>query len=286
MFKVLVTGAAGQVGSELKALSLAYKQFQFTFVDRTQMDMGSEQAISEYFKSKNFDTIINCAAYTAVDKAESEIALAEMINHRAVATLARIACEKKMKLIHISTDYVFDGKSNRPYLENDSTNPINVYGKSKRAGEEAILLHSPLNSIIIRTSWVYSSFGHNFVKTMLRLGRERDSLNVVFDQLGTPTYARDLARTILEILPNVKNSTPAIYHYTNEGVTSWYDFSKKIFELSKISCVVTPIPSSGYLTPAIRPQYGVLDKAKIKNEFGVSIADWEDSLLECLRCIL
>lgn len=286
MFKILVTGATGQVGSELKVLSSIYKQYQFVFVDRVQLEMSSEEAINDYFMNNVFDVIINCAAYTAVDKAESEILLAEKINHRAVATLARIASEKKMKLIHISTDYVFDGTSGRPYLENDPTNPINIYGKSKRSGEEAILFYSPANSIIIRTSWVYSRFGHNFVKTMLRLGRELKSINVIFDQKGAPTHARDLARTILEILSLVKNTKPEIYHYSNEGVISWFDFSKKIFELSKISCVVNPIPSTEYPTPAIRPQYGVLDKSKIKKEFEVHIPDWQDSLLECLNELL
>lgn len=283
MHKILVTGTNGQVGSELKELSSLYKQYEFFFIDRKIMDMSNPEAISNYFKDKTFYAIINCAAYTAVDKAEAEPELADLINHKAVEALARIAKEKNIKLIHISTDYVFDGKNYKPYLETDKVNPLNVYGKTKLAGEEAILSISPANSIIIRSSWVYSSFGNNFVKTMMRLGRERDSLNVVFDQIGTPTYAGDLAQAIMDLLPQIQNLKPSIYHYSNEGIASWYDFSKSIFELSEIECSVLPIGALHYPTPAARPHFSLLDKSLIKNQFNISIPYWRDSLLKCLE---
>lgn len=284
MLKILITGSNGQVGSELKALSTSYnKQYTFTFIDRSVLDMSDSNAIKDYFKDKTFDAIINCAAYTAVDKAESESVLAEKINHEAVATLARIAKEKNISLIHISTDYIFDGKNYRPYIESDPAGPVNIYGKTKYLGEEAILSISPINSIIIRTSWVYSRFGNNFVKTMLRLGRERDVLGVIFDQVGTPTCARDLAKMILDVIPKIQNTTPEIYHYSNEGVASWYDFAKAIFEFSNISCIVNPITTAQYPTPAARPNYSLLDKTKIKNDFGITIPYWKDSLKEYLQ---
>lgn len=285
MHKILVTGSNGQVGNELRQLSSNYKQYEFTFVDRSVLDLGNPQAITDYLNQQTFQTIINCAAYTAVDKAESEYDLADAINHGAVSTIATLAKEKNISLIHISTDYVFDGKNHRPYIESDPSSPIGVYGKTKRAGEEAILNIAPANSIIIRTSWVYSSFGNNFVKTMLRLGREREQLGVIFDQVGTPTYARDLARAILDIVLKIENKTPAIYHYSNEGAASWYDFAKAIFEISKIKCMVNPLRTDQYPTPAKRPSYSLLDKSKIKNELGITIPYWKDSLLECLQAL-
>jgi dTDP-4-dehydrorhamnose reductase len=241
--------------------------------------------MENYFEDKTFDTIINCAAYTAVDKAESEEDLANTINHRFVSMLSKIAKKKNITLIHISTDYVFDGNNHRPYIETDPTDPQGVYGRTKCDGENAILEVAPANCIIIRTSWVYSSFGNNFVNTMLRLGKERDSLGVIFDQVGTPTYARDLAKMILDILPQIKNSTPEVYHYSNEGVTSWYDFAKAIFELSDVTCQVNPITTDQYPTPAARPHYSLLDKSKIKNDFGITIPYWRDSLKECLNTL-
>ena len=203
MFKVLVTGANGQVGSELKNFSSIYPQYAFTFIDRSLLDISNPKAINDYFADKNFDAVINCAAYTSVDKAESESELADKINNHAVATLAQIAKEKNITLIHISTDYVFEGKNYRPYIESDPTNPVSVYGKTKLAGEKAILSIAPSKTIIIRTSWVYSVIGNNFVKTMLRLGSERESLGIISDQVGTPTYARDLAQAILDIIPKI-----------------------------------------------------------------------------------
>ncbi|MGB5965720.1 MAG: dTDP-4-dehydrorhamnose reductase [Sulfurimonadaceae bacterium] len=279
---ILVTGANGQLGSEIQALSSAYSDYAYTFCDREMLDLSSEEAIKAYFEANSFDVIINCAAYTAVDKAESDEELAFAINHKAVETLAHIVKAKNMVLIHISTDYVFDGSNFKPYVENDPTNPQSVYGASKLAGEEALLSINPANSIIIRTSWVYSTFGNNFVKTMLRLGRERDELGVIFDQVGTPTYARDLAKSILEILPKLNSESVEIFHYSNEGVCSWYDFAKAIFEVSNINCKVNPIETSEYPTPATRPHYSLLNKSKIKNSYAITIPYWRDSLIEAL----
>jgi len=300
MFNVLVTGANGQLGSELRALvdsnsgydesrhsreggNPALSNYQFTFADRTMLDLSNLCKMEDYFDKNQFDTIINCAAYTAVDKAEAENELADTINHRFVSMLAKIAKRNNTKLIHISTDYVFDGKNHRPYIESDPTAPTGVYGRSKCDGEDAILSVEPANTIIIRTSWVYSTYGANFVKTMLRLGRERDSLGVIFDQVGTPTYARDLASAILEILPKIDNDKPEIYHYSNEGAASWYDFAEAIFEMSSIECAVNPITTDQYPTPAKRPHYSLLNKSKIKSKYNIVIPYWRDSLKRCLK---
>lgn len=285
MPKILITGENGQLGSELKALNNSYTQYEFTFVDRNALDLNNLCKLEDYFDNKTFDVIINCAAYTAVDKAQNENDLANTINHRAVSLLAKIAKKKNISLIHISTDYVFNGQNYQPYIETDPTDPQGVYGRTKRDGENAILSASPKNTLIIRTSWVYSSFGANFVKTMLRLGKERDSLGVIFDQVGTPTYARDLAKTILDILPQIRNESPVIYHYSNEGVTSWYDFAREIFALSGINCNVNAITAKEYPLPAPRPHYSLLNKAKIKNDFGISIPYWKDSLEECIELL-
>lgn len=283
MLKVVVTGCNGQLGSELRKLNS--RKFDFTFIDSDVLDFAAEGSIRDYFKTHLFDAIINCAAYTAVDKAESDLHLADLINHRAVSELAKVAKEQRIRLIHISTDYVFSGAGFRPYIEHDLPVPVNAYGKTKCAGEQALLALAPENSAIIRTSWLYSSFGNNFVKTMLRLGRERQNLNVIFDQVGTPTYARDLALTVLEILPRLNCLAPEVYHYSNEGAASWFDFAKAIFELSDINCKVGAIKTSEYPTPAIRPHYSLLDKSKIKLAFGIEIPYWKDSLKECLNVI-
>jgi dTDP-4-dehydrorhamnose reductase len=282
MNNILVTGSKGQLGSEIEALCLNYS-YNFFFTDKEELDTTNKEAILNFVQEHNINSIINCAAYTAVDKAEEEQELANVINHKAVQYLAEISKEKNIKLIHISTDYVFDGQNFKPYIEIDATNPNTIYGKTKLDGERYLQEINPKNSIIIRTSWVYSSFGANFVKTMLRLCKERDSLGVIFDQVGTPTYARDLAKAILDILPNIKNEKVEIYNYSNEGVLSWYDFAKEIMKMAKINCQINPIETKDYPTPASRPHYSLLNKLKIKEEFDITIPYWKDSLSECLR---
>ena len=282
MLNILVTGSKGQLGSELQALSSEY-DYNFYFTDRNSLDITDKESIAVFVKNNAIDVIINAAAYTAVDKAEDDVVNADKVNHIATQYLAEIANEHNIKLIHISTDYVFDGKNYKPYSEEDITNPNGVYGATKLAGEKAMIGINPKNSIIIRTSWVYSSFGANFVKTMLRLAKERDSLGVIFDQVGTPTYARDLAKASLEILPQVNSETVEIYHYSNEGVLSWYDFAKEILRMTKLDCQINPIETKEYPTPATRPHYSLLNKAKIKKEFSIKIPYWKDSLDECLR---
>lgn len=282
MINVLVTGSNGQLGSEIKELSVDY-EYNFFFADRDTLDISNQNDINEFISLNNITIIINCAAYTAVDKAENEEKSADNINHKAVKYLAQISKEKNIKLIHISTDYVFDGTNYKPYSEEDKTNPNGVYGRTKLEGEKVLQEINPKNSIIIRTSWVYSSYGENFVKTMLRLGKERDELGVIYDQVGTPTYARDLAKIILEILPNIKNEEVQIYNYSDEGVLSWYDFAKEIMRMAKLTCAINPIETKEYPTPATRPSYSLLNKSKIKNEFNIFIPYWKDSLEECLK---
>lgn len=282
MLNVLVTGSKGQVGSELEVLSSGY-DYNFFFTDRDELDITLQENINHFIELNDINIIINCAAYTAVDRAEDEVELAVAINSKAVKSLAEVSKEKGIKLIHISTDYLFNGENFTPYIETDNTNPNSVYGESKLSGEEALLEINPSNSIIIRTSWVYSSFGANFVKTMLRLGKERESLGVIYDQVGTPTYARDLAKVILDILPKIEDEKVEIYHYTNEGVLSWYDFSKEIMKMAKIDCKINPIETKEYPTPAKRPHYSLLNKSKIKEKFKIEIPYWKDSLSECLE---
>ena len=287
---ILVTGSNGQLGQSLKSLVSQQPQYQFTFVERADLDLGDANSIAAYFKQNQYDLIINCAAYTAVDKAEQEKEQANGINHLAVKQLAEIAKLKDSILIHISTDYVFDGTAYKPYLENDQTNPQSVYGASKLKGEQAIQKISP-KAIIIRTSWIYSEYGANFVKTMLRLGQDRESLNVIVDQVGTPTYAKDLAAAILNMVDaccinqNIftKEQKVQIYHYSNEGVCSWYDFARTIFDLTNTPCTVSAIETKDYPTAAKRPHYSVLNKAKIKQNFNLSIPYWKDALQVCLK---
>ncbi len=283
MINILVTGSKGQLGSELQVLHVEYKNYNFFFRDRDTLDITCKEKITSTCKQNSITHIINCAAYTAVDKAQEDEINADAINHLAVKNLAEVAKEQNISLIHISTDYVFDGKNYKPYIESDITNPQGVYGKTKLNGEKALLHVSPKNSIIIRTSWVYSSFGDNFVKSMLRLGKEKDELNVIYDQVGTPTYARDLAQSILEIVPNLQNLKVDIYHYSNEGVLSWYDFAKEIMKMAKLICKINPIESKDYITPASRPHYSLLNKSKIKSKFNIEIPYWKDSLSECLK---
>ena len=291
MFNILVTGSSGQLGSELQQLSSEY-DYTFFFTDRESLDITCKERVEQFCDENNINTIINCAAYTAVDKAESDEVNADKINHLAVKYLAQTAKEKNIRLVHISTDYVFDGTNYKPYTENDETNPQGVYGKTKLDGENAMREINPANSIIIRTSWVYSSFGANFVKTMLHLGKEKEQLGVIFDQVGTPTYARDLAKAILDIIgtgtlvpaDSTKN-TVQIYNYSNEGVLSWYDFAKEIMRMAKLKCEINPIETKEYPTPAKRPHYSLLNKSKIKEEFGILIPYWKDSLDECLQAL-
>ncbi len=285
MLKILVTGSNGQLGSEIKELANNDHNNLYFFTDRDSLDITDQEMIKSFIATNRIDTIINCAAYTAVDKAEEDEANANAINHLAVKYLAEIAKEKNIKLIHISTDYVFDGTNCRPYVESDPTNPTSIYGATKLAGEKVMQEINPANSIIIRTSWVYSSYGNNFVKTMLRLGKERDELGVIFDQVGTPTYAKDLAQTILDIVPQIANEKVEIYHYSNEGVLSWYDFAKEIMHMSKLECHIKPIETKEYPTPAKRPYYSLLNKAKIKKEFGITIPYWKDSVNACLKAL-
>jgi dTDP-4-dehydrorhamnose reductase len=284
MINILVTGSKGQVGSELQTLSSKY-DYTFFFTDREILDITNKSDVEKFVTNNSITTIINAAAYTAVDKAEDDKENADKVNHLATTYLAEIAKEQNIKLIHISTDYVFNGENFKPYSEDDTTNPNGVYGTTKLEGEKAMQAINPKDSIIIRTSWVYSKFGTNFVKTMLKLGKERDSLGVIYDQVGTPTYARDLAKAILDILLNIKNETVEIYNYSNEGVLSWYDFSKEIMRMAKIECSVNPIETKEYPTPAKRPHYSLLNKAKIKKEFNINIPYWKDSLDECLRTL-
>ena len=285
--KILVTGANGQLGSEIAALAPQFREFDFIFLDRYKLDLSDSEAIIAYFSHNRFDVIINAAAYTAVDKAEEDAKTAKAVNTDAVKKLAEIAGENKTQLIHISTDYVFDGKNHKPYIETDPSNPQGVYGQTKLAGEQAVLAADPVDSVIIRTSWLYSAFGANFVKTMLRLGEEHDELGVIVDQVGTPTYAKDLAMMILKEIQSskFKNQHCEVYHYSNEGVCSWYDFAKTIFELSNTACKVNAIETKDYPTLAKRPNYTVLNKAKIKAELGISIPYWKDSLRACIRKI-
>jgi len=293
--RILVTGKNGQLGRSIyKIVNTDTKidnnqsSNEFIFVGREELDLSSESSISHYFDSNDgFDVIINCAAYTQVDKAEQEVELASQINHLAVKQLASIASKQQARLIHISTDYVFDGESDKPYTETDETNPINVYGKTKLAGEKTLQEIMPTNAMIIRTSWVYSEYGNNFVKTMLRLGRERDELNVVSDQIGSPTYATDLAGVILEIIKNKEfreeEQATQIYHYSNKGEISWCDFAKEIFTISKIDCKVNPITTQQYLTPAKRPKNVLMEKYKISNIFGINTEDYRKALKNCLK---
>ncbi len=288
--KILVTGANGQLGRSIHKIVINNElRNVFVFVGRGELDFSQNDNIEKYFKENSFDVVVNCAAYTAVDKAESEIELTNQINHLVVRKLAEIAYQKNIKLIHISTDYVFDGTGSKPYKETDKTNPINVYGKTKLAGEKALQEAMPTNAIIIRTSWVYSEYGNNFVDTMLKLGKERDKLNVVNDQIGSPTYATDLANAILKIIENknyqTKSPATEIYHYSNKGKVSWYEFAKEIFELADIHCTVKPITTKQYPTPAKRPKNTLMNKAKIAKTFSVGISDWKESLNTCIAIL-
>jgi dTDP-4-dehydrorhamnose reductase len=286
MQNILVTGANGQLGQAIKVAAGAASSFNFIYTDYEELDITSSAAVAEFFAAQPIYACINCAAYTAVDKAESEEEKAFQLNFEAVLNLAEACHEHNAQLIHISTDYVFDGRHYRPYTEEDEASPRSIYGSSKLRGEAAALGYHP-DTIVIRTSWLYSQFGVNFVKRMRELMQEKPSLNVVFDQAGTPTYAVDLAQAILDIL-QYKTAHPdtgigGIYHYSNEGVTSWYDFAVAIKELTASPCEILPITSDQYPTAAERPPYSVLNKNKIKETFGIRAPYWKDSLKACLQ---
>ena len=288
--RILIAGKNGQLGKSIHKLVANTEQTNdFVFVGREELDLSGADNIISYFNQNNFDIIVNCAAHTVVDKAEEEAVLANQINHLAVEQLAQIAKTQQAKLIHVSTDYVFDGESDKPYAETDETNPINVYGKTKLAGEKALQEIMPTDAIIIRTSWVYSEYGNNFVKTMLRLGKERDELNVVSDQIGSPTYATDLANAILDTMQNKAfkevGQETQVYHYSNMGEISWYEFAKEIFELSGIQCSVSPITTEQYPTPAKRPKNTLMNKDKISHRFDIDILDWSKSLESCITIL-
>lgn len=284
MKNILITGANGQLGNEMRVVSAEQEQLVYHFTDVAELDICDIEAIERYVVDHAIDCIVNCAAYTNVNKAEEDTELCDKLNHQAPANLARVAAKHQVGLIHVSTDYVFNGEHHLPYKEDEPTCPNSVYGATKLAGEQAIQTLHPA-AVIIRTAWLYSTFGNNFVKTMLRLGSERDELGVVFDQIGTPTYARDLARAIQHIV--VKGIVPGIYHYSNEGVCSWYDFTKMIFALGGITtCQLKPLHTDEYPTPAARPHYSVLDKTKIKQTYGVEVPYWFDSLRECISSVV
>lgn len=280
---ILVTGSGGQLGMEIWKLSDNYPSYNFLFVTKEDLPVDDFKRVKDFFEKQQIDCCINCAAYTAVDKAESDKERAFLINADAAGNLASMCKAHQAQFIHISTDYVFDGTSSVPYKEEDKICPINVYGASKLRGEE-LVLNNNAEAVIIRTSWLYSSFGNNFVKTMLRLLGEKESINVVNDQHGCPTYAADLAGVIMTIIEKVNgdHSQTGIFHYANEGVITWYEFAKAIKKYIKSKCTIDPIPSSQYPVPAKRPQYSVLDTTKIKETFGIIIPNWKDSLGRCL----
>jgi dTDP-4-dehydrorhamnose reductase len=280
MQTVLVTGSKGQLGNEVQVLAPSYSQFEFIFTDVEELDICDRKAVENYFAKRKIDVLLNCAAYTAVDKAEEDVELCYRINEKAVGILGEIAAEYGTRVVHVSTDYVFDGTSYRPYTEDMPVCPATVYGKSKLAGEQLLMDACPA-AVIVRTSWLYSSFGNNFVKTMMRLGKERDTLNVIFDQVGTPTYAADLADTLLQII-SADKFVPGIYHYSNEGVCSWYDFTISIHKMAGINCRVLPIESKDYPAKTPRPHYSVLNKNKIKSNYNIQISHWEDGLRRCM----
>jgi dTDP-4-dehydrorhamnose reductase len=283
--KILVTGANGQLGCELQKVSIKNPSMRYIFTDCAELDITNANSVNAFFTLHKPDFLINCAAYTAVDKAESDYENAMLINAEAVANLAEACKISNAVFFHISTDYVFDGKTPAAYVETDSTNPVSVYGKTKLVGEKNALAYS--KSIIIRTSWLYSSFGNNFVKTMLRLSSERKNIKVVADQTGSPTYAEDLAVAILKItekiIENPQNMKTGIYNFSNDGQCSWYDFAKEIIKLGNKNCLIEPVSTAEYPTAAQRPQYSLLSKEKIKTDYDVNIPHWKTSLERCIN---
>ncbi|WP_312355083.1 dTDP-4-dehydrorhamnose reductase [Empedobacter sp.] len=284
MKRILVTGANGQLGQSILEQSKNYKEIECFFVTRNELDITNEELINHYFEDKSFDFVVNCAAYTAVDKAEDDQENAYLVNAKATEFLAKITNQKGIPFIHVSTDYVFDGTEAQPRLETDQTNPIGVYGQTKLDGEN-LALENNSKTIILRTAWVYSRFGNNFVKTMLRLFNDKDSISVVADQIGSPTNAIDLADVILTIILK-DDLTYGIFNYSNEGKCSWFEFAQKIKELSNSTIEINPVPTSAYPTKAKRPAYSLLDKSKIKEVYQFDIPTWEDSLKEELKYLI
>ena len=283
MKNILITGANGQLGNEMRNLSAENKDYTYFFTDVAELDICNEQAVMDFVKKHDINVIVNCAAYTAVDKAEDNMELCRKLNADAVGYLAKAAEVNQAEFIQISTDYVFDGTAHVPYQETEPTCPNSVYGSTKLAGEENALAFCT-RAMVIRTAWLYSIYGNNFVKTMIRLGKERDALGVIFDQIGTPTYARDLARVIYVAIH--QGVVPGVYHFSNEGVCSWYDFTKAIHRIAGIThCKVKPLHTEEYPTPAKRPNYSVLDKTKIKETYHIEIPYWMDSLVECIEAL-
>lgn len=284
MKTILVTGSNGQLGNAIRALANKQNAFHYLYADIDELDLADSQAVFSFFERHKPDCVLNCAAYTAVDKAEDDQALCALVNCLGIKNIGVAAARFGAKVIHVSTDYVFDGKNYKPYVETDSPCPTSVYGKTKLDGEEALLQACP-DSVIIRTSWLYSEYGQNFVKTMIRLGKERNELFVIFDQVGTPTYAGDLASAMLAIA-GAETFVPGIYHFSNEGVCSWYDFTIKIHQLAGIECRVYPIETKDYPTRATRPHYSVLNKSKIKNTYKLVIPHWEASLKQVIPFLI
>lgn len=286
MTKILITGANGQLGSEIRKLADQFPGLRFVFTDVMELDITNPGAVEKMLADEKPQWLVNCAAYTAVDKAETDDETAWLINAVAPAILAEKSKAAGCRFIQVSTDYVFDGRNYRPYVEEDEVSPASVYGTTKLEGELISMANNP-ETLVIRTSWLYSSFGNNFVKSMIRFGTERDQLNVIFDQVGTPTYAGDLAMAILEIIRKISSGTqelvPGIYHFSNEGVCSWYDFAIAIHQLYGVSCSVNAIESKDYPSPVARPHYSVLNKSKIKSTFGIQIPYWRTSLEKCIQ---
>lgn len=279
---ILVTGSNGQLGSEFQELAKEFSQYNFFFTDINDLDISDIEKTGKYLKTNKIEVIVNCAAFTAVDLAETQKPDAMLVNATGVKNLAQMAAKQNALLIHISTDYVFEGKNFRPYTENDTASPKTTYGKTKLDGEIEVIFNAK-RALIIRTSWLYSSFGNNFVKTIVSKCASEEQINVVFDQIGNPTYAADLARAILEIIPRVPAKIRTeVYNYSNEGVASWYDFAQAIVDIRKSSCKITPILTKDFPTPALRPHYTVLNKSRIKKDFNIEIPHWRTSLEKCL----
>ena len=286
MLNILVTGSNGQLGNEIRKIAGSFEAYRFMFTDVEELDITDANAVDEFLQQNPIDCIINAAAYTAVDKAEEEPDVANLINGKAVGILAKAAKKAKALLVHISTDYVFDGSSSQPIKEDEEANPVSAYAASKHLGEQMVL-EACATAVIVRTSWLYSSFGKNFVTSMIKYGRERDVLNVVYDQVSAPTWAADLASAILHLIPAwLKLDKPEIYHYSNEGVASWYDFTLAIHEMAGISCRVNAIETKDYPLPAKRPFYSLMAKDKIKKACNLDIPYWRESLRKCVEQIL